>query len=325
MEEFDAACSLDAAGIADRWDDVGEDGRPMDGDAKMDLCQQILGYRFQNRRLLRSCLTHSSGASNRLGSNERLEFLGDAVLGLIVCRWLYDEYPHFDEGELTRVKSAVVSRRSCAKIAARLGLDRCLIVGRGVGRNRSFPRSLVSDVFESVIGAIYLDGGIEAAEEQIRDWMREEVRGVIEDAGEGNHKSVFQQAAQRDLGATPMYQLVGQSGPDHRKMFRVRAVVGPRRFPAAEGFNKKIAQQRAAANALAELAGDPVPHPCDDDRDGIDGRNAAGIARDAIDGVTCVEADRDARDRDACDGLGDHRDGPGDHRDEIDGGGPKHR
>ncbi len=94
-----------------------------------------------------------------MASNERLEFLGDAVLGLTVCQWLYEDYPEYNEGDLTKIKSAVVSRRSCGKVACSLGLDRCLIVGRGVTRNRSFPRSLVSDVFESVVAALYLDGG----------------------------------------------------------------------------------------------------------------------------------------------------------------------
>lgn len=152
-------------------DDSGQsDGS--DQDSKLARCQEIIEYQFRDESLLLSALTHASGASNRLASNERLEFLGDAVLGLTVCQWLYEEYPEYNEGDLTKIKSAVVSRRSCGKIACSLGLDRCLIVGRGVTRNRSFPRSLVSDVFESVVAAIYLDGGAETAADRIKKWMR---------------------------------------------------------------------------------------------------------------------------------------------------------
>ena len=132
---------------------------PFDSDAKMARCEAILDYRFADQKLLRSALTHSSGADTPAQSNERLEFFGDAVLGLIVCQFLFETYPSANEGDLTKIKSAVVSRRSCGKVALRLGLDECLIVGRGVIRNRGYPKSLISDVFESIIGALYLDAG----------------------------------------------------------------------------------------------------------------------------------------------------------------------
>ena len=234
-----------------------------DQGSKLERCQEIIGYRFQDESLLLSALTHASGASHRLASNERLEFLGDAVLGLTVCQWLYEDYPEYNEGDLTKIKSAVVSRRSCGKAACTLGLDRCLIVGRGVTRNRSFPRSLVSDVFESVIAALYLDGGSDIVKTRLKEWLAEEVQTAVENQGSSNYKSSLQQYAQRELANTPIYRLVRESGPDHRKSFLISAVIAERAFTAAWGSNKKDAEQRAASNALAELHSQPLPFPSD--------------------------------------------------------------
>ncbi|TWU57964.1 ribonuclease III [Rubripirellula reticaptiva] len=234
-----------------------------DQDSKLALCQQILGYQFKDPTLLLSALTHASGAVHRLASNERLEFLGDAILGLTVCLWLFEEYPEYNEGDLTKIKSAVVSRRSCGKVAIELGFDRCLIVGRGVTRNRSYPRSLVSDVFESVIAAMYLDGGDEVVRPRLKVWLADEVRHAVESQGSNNFKSTLQQYAQRELASTPVYRLVRDAGPDHRKSFLITAVIADRQFAAAWGSNKKDAEQHAAANALAELHGDPLPFSSD--------------------------------------------------------------
>lgn len=235
-----------------------------DSQAKLTRCEEILDYQFRDQSLLQSALTHASGAANRLASNERLEFLGDAILGMTVCEWLFDEYPEYSEGDLTKIKSAVVSRRSCGRTACKLGLDECLIVGRGVTRNRSYPRSLVSDVFESIIAALYLDGGADVVRDRLKRWLQEEVRIAVDTQGSGNHKSVLQQYAQRELAATPVYKLVSESGPDHRKAFLIGAVIGKEVFPPAWGNNKKDAEQRAAANALATLHKQPMPHSGDE-------------------------------------------------------------
>lgn len=243
--------------------DEGPEVEGPDQQAKLQQCQEIIGYRFQDESLLLSALTHASGAVHRLASNERLEFLGDAVLGMTVCLWLYEEYPEYNEGDLTKIKSAVVSRRSCGKVACQLGLDQCLIVGRGVTRNRSFPRSLVSDVFEAIVAAMYLDGGRDVVRERLKEWLAEEVQLAVESQGSGNFKSSLQQFAQRELAGTPVYRLVHESGPDHRKAFLIAAVIGDRQFTPAWGNNKKDAEQRSAANALAELREVPVPFPCD--------------------------------------------------------------
>lgn len=229
-------------------------------DEKLELCQTQIGYRFKDLGLLREALTHASGASHRLASNERLEFLGDAILGLVVCDWLYREYPEYSEGDLTKIKSAVVSRRTCGGIAKQLQLDRCLFVGKGVTRNRSYPKSLVSDVFEAVVASIYIDGGLEAVRPLLHQWMSEEVRLSITGQSGGNHKSALQQYAQRDLGKTPIYRLLTEAGPDHSKSFQVVAVIGERTFVPAWGRNKKEAEQHAAGNAMAELNDLPIPY-----------------------------------------------------------------
>lgn len=254
--DFPASAEANEIRLIDQLD-------PGDQAAKISRCEQIIRYEFRDKSLLLGALTHASGASHRLASNERLEFLGDAVLGLVVCQWLYEEYREYNEGDLTKIKSSVVSRRSCGKVACRLGLDQCLIVGRGVTRNRSFPRSLVSDVFESVVAAIYLDGGAELITERLKEWLGEEVRSAVDSQGAGNYKSSLQQYAQRELSSTPVYRLVRESGPDHRKSFLIAAVIGEQGFTPAWGNNKKDAEQRAAANALASLHSQPLPFPQD--------------------------------------------------------------
>ena len=230
---------------------------------KLDRCERLIEYEFQDRELLQYALTHASGAAHRLASNERLEFLGDAVLGFVVCAWLYDDYPEYNEGDLTKIKSAVVSRRTCGKIACQIGLDECLIVGRGVTRNRSYPRSLVSDVFESIVAAIYLDGGYEIVATRLKTWLAGEVEMAVQSQGSTNYKSTLQQRAQRDIACTPLYRLKRESGPDHRKEFLISAVIDQKEYTAAWGSNKKEAEQKAAANALAEMNDEPLPYPLD--------------------------------------------------------------
>jgi ribonuclease-3 len=226
---------------------------------RLERCQEIVGHRFADLELLRSALTHASGATHRLGSNERLEFLGDSILGLVVCQWLYEEYPEYTEGDLTKIKSSVVSRRVCGKVACDLGLDQCLIVGKGIHLGRSFPKSLVSDVFEAVVAGIYLDAGMDVVRSKLRLWLAAEVRSAVDGRGSGNYKSLLQQYAQREHASTPHYRLVTESGPDHRKRFRVTAVIGGDEFQPAWGNNKKDAEQHAAANALAILHQEPPP------------------------------------------------------------------
>lgn len=226
---------------------------------KVERCQEIIKYRFKNPAILLSALTHSSVATTRTESNERMEFLGDSILGMVVCERLFRSYPEYLEGELTKIKSVVVSRRVCAKISRQLSLDSCLIVGRGMLRT-GMPRSLLSDVFEAIVAAVYLDGGHDAVANFILEHLEPEIRLSADGHGGGNYKSLLQQLAQSELKGTPVYRLVDENGPDHSKHFQIAAEISGRRFSPAWGRNKKEAEQRAAGNALSELRGEEPPY-----------------------------------------------------------------
>jgi ribonuclease-3 len=208
---------------------------------------------FRDPGLLVSALTHASGAQHRLASNERLEFLGDAILGFLVCERLFRLFPDSLEGDLTRIKSVVVSRETCSRLSEQLGLADFLIVGKGLAVNRPVPSSVLSDLFESLVAAIYLDGGLEAVRPIVERLLEPEIEQVASGALGSNHKSLLQQWAQRDFGVTPTYEVLRESGPDHSKSFYVTAQIGSRRYAPAWGRNKKEAEQRAASNALLEL------------------------------------------------------------------------
>lgn len=236
----------------------------------LERCERRIDYVFRDKSLLLAALTHASGALHRLASNERLEFLGDAILGAVVCEVLYRQYPDYLEGDLTKIKSVVVSRQTCAKISEALGLQEFLVVGKGMTTSPTVPPSLLADVFESLVAAIYLDGidgdrGGLGGEGGARAFIERFIGPEIElaAAGElgGNYKSLLQQLAQREVGSTPTYQLLDEKGPDHSKCFKISAQIGRNRFQPAWGRNKKEAEQRAARNALAELNHEPAPFP----------------------------------------------------------------
>lgn len=228
-------------------------GNMADQDCALALCQQRIGYQFNCLDYLRAALTHSSFATTRADSNERLEFLGDTVLGLVVCHYLYETLPEAQEGELTKIKSAVVSRRACARAARRLDLHAALTIGQGMDNGEQIPSSLAAAVLEAVIAAIYLDGGLEAAREFILEHMSEEIERAARSDHQFNFKSQLQQWAQRNLNSTPDYDLLDEKGPDHAKCFEVAVGIGSRHFPSAWGPSKKEAEQKAARAALVSL------------------------------------------------------------------------
>lgn len=230
---------------------------------RISRCEHVVGYVFRDKALLRAALTHASGAEHRLASNERLEFLGDAILGMIVCEMLFRQFPQYQEGELTKIKSVVVSRQTCAKISEALGLQEFLILGKGMTMNPTVPPSLLADVFESLIAAIYLDGGEPAARQFLQTYIGPEVELTATGELGGNYKSLLQQFAQREYGNTPTYHMMDEKGPDHSKCFKMAAQVRGQRYHAAWGRNKKEAEQRAAANALSELKHEAPPFPSD--------------------------------------------------------------
>ena len=215
--------------------------------------EQKIDYEFSDKNLLIKALTHSSAVDNRLLSNERLEFLGDSVLAVSICQALFDNFTNYLEGDLTKIKSKLVSRETCAQISGQLGLQKFLKVGKGMVSNRALSGSLAAGVLESIIAAIYIDGGFEAARDFILRIYGSLIKQADAEQDHGNFKSLLQQYSQEQFNATPSYILLDEKGPDHNKCFELEVVIEDRHFPSAWGTNKKEAEQKAAFNALVEL------------------------------------------------------------------------
>ena len=215
--------------------------------------ERIVGHTFSNGELLERAFTHSSAVDDRLLSNERLEFLGDAILAAVICQTLFKRFPDYLEGELTKMKSMLVSRGTCAEVAKQLSLQKFLKVGKGMASSRALSGSLAASLMEAVIAAVYLDSGFDAA----RDFILRAFGRVIDQAdaqqARGNYKSLLQQHAQERFNTTPVYILLDEKGPDHNKCFESEVVIAEHHFPSAWGTNKKEAEQKAALNALVEL------------------------------------------------------------------------
>jgi ribonuclease-3 len=216
-------------------------------------CEGNIGYRFRDPSLLLQALTHSSIKTPDNPSNERLEFLGDSVLGLIMTEFLYNFFQDHSEGDLTQIKSVVVSTSVLARESERLSLDQHYSVGKGVTRKRKLPTSLLANVFEAVVAAIYKDSGLETARRFVLRNLYHQVLAVAENRHKRNYKSILQQWAQKELNITPTYKVVGERGPDHLKSFEVVAVVGKKRYRAGTGRSKKEAEQVAARETLRML------------------------------------------------------------------------
>ncbi len=223
---------------------------------KLGLCEELLHYRFIDRELLETCLTHASVSKTRLTSNERLEFLGDAILGAIVCEALFHRFPQAPEGELTRMKSSLVSRNTCAEITKNLGLDRCLLLGKGLSIHHEVPLSILAGVIEALVAGVYFDGGMEACRRMVERTFVSRTEESPEFNRAKNFKSQLQQLSQKTFGETPIYQVLDEKGPDHSKCFQISAVIGSQTFPSAWGASKKEAEQRAASNAIVEIQGE---------------------------------------------------------------------
>ena len=223
-------------------------------DDTLSFCERLLDHRFRDPALLDVALTHASVAPSRVHSNERLEFLGDAVLGMVVCAELYRRYPRRLEGELTKIKSAVVSRRTCAAISKGLGLPELLSVGKGMSSRPTLPPSLAAAVFESLIAALYIDSrSFEKTRAFILAHVTDHIIAAAASEHQRNYKSQLQQYSQKETGVTPQYLTLDEQGPDHSKCFEVAVAIAGRRFPSAWGPSKKEAEQKAAMNALAAL------------------------------------------------------------------------
>ena len=217
--------------------------------------QAVIGYEFQDDTLLRSALTHSSYANELrrkgVSDNERLEFLGDAVLELVTSDFLYSKYPDYTEGKMTKIRASLVCEQSLAQVAADISLGSFLFLGKGEqqtgGRRR---KSVLSDAVEAVIGAIYLDGGFANAKEFVLKFILTDIekKSLFFDS-----KTILQEYVQaQDTGALS-YRLLSQSGPEHDKHFEAAAYVGEKQIATGTGHTKKAAEQEAAYHALLEL------------------------------------------------------------------------
>lgn len=219
----------------------------------IDTFESLVGYRFTDEDLLTEALTHASIADRRHDSNERMEFLGDAVLGFVVCEHLYRAFPEFLEGEMTKIKSAVVSRRTCAQISDKLGLCEQLNLGKGMAGRGDLPSSINAAALEAIIAAIFLDGGLEPAKAFILKHFEPICREIAESSHQQNFKSVLQQYTQREMEGHPQYVLLDEKGPDHAKCFEVCVDIDKHRYPSAWANSKKEAEQKAALLALESL------------------------------------------------------------------------
>jgi len=232
---------------------------------RVEPLQGVIGYRFAKPRLLLEALIHRSHVNEALGiqlpDNERLEFLGDAVLEFIVTEYLYAKYPEETEGRLTVMRSAMVDRRRCTQLAGALGLDQYILLGRGERlEGEPMRKSILANAYEALIGAIYLDGGIEKTREFILGMIEKHCPDV-ELETTGNYKAELQIYSQRNFQRIPRYSLLRSSGPDHRKIFDVAVSIGDVVYGSGTGPSKKAAQQQAARMALIRLQEEGEPEP----------------------------------------------------------------
>jgi len=222
------------------------------------LLQKCLGYQFQNLHLLRQSLTHRSFANEsgdpKFEDNEKLEFLGDSIIGFVISEMLYQSFPRFREGDLSRVKSHVVSEPFLARIARELDLGAFLLLGKGEaasgGHNKS---SLLSNCYEAVVAAIYLDGGIEPTWDFLIRCFKKRIESLIRNRHILDHKSLLQEHSQEIFNCIPLYRLRRITGPDHDRTFEITLIIKGEVFSVGTGKNRKEAEQTAAKAALSKL------------------------------------------------------------------------
>ena len=225
----------------------------------MSELEEKLGYRFRDPELLALALTHSSWSNERglghKGCNERLEFLGDSILGFVVAEALYNTYPDKPEGEMTRLRAELVCEASLVESAEPLGLGGQLRLSRGEAMGGGHQRpSMIADAFEAVLAAIYLDGGEAAARAFLGRTILPKIR--VASAAKHDYKTLLQEAVQRLGISAPTYRMVGESGPDHRKCFTAQVVYGGEVAGEGSGYSKKEAEQAAAQAAYERFQGE---------------------------------------------------------------------
>ncbi len=219
----------------------------------LDHLERVVGHRFERPELAVQAVTHSSAKDRDLPCNERLEFLGDSILGHVVSEYLYQMFPDKEEGELSTMKSVIVSAKTLSALAYELEFDKLVILGRGLHEKPEIPRSILCNTFEAVVAALHLDAGFERAKGFVLSQIRRQADSILRDEHEKNYKSLLQDHAQRQLATVPTYTVLRESGPDHRKRFLVSVELGGRSFAPAWGDNKREAEQKAARAALLDL------------------------------------------------------------------------
>lgn len=217
------------------------------------MLEKNIGYTFKNRELLKIALTHKSWTEKgkKVVNNERLEFLGDSILGFTAAEYLYENYKKLPEGELTKIRSLVVCEKALFKIAMSVNLGEFIRMGRGEEQSDGRRRpSILSDAMEALFAAIYLDGGIEEAKRVILSFLKDEVEDVIKNGDFRDFKTLLQELIQKDGRRAPEYKLIGESGPDHDKIFCVSVSVEGRVVAEGMGKSKKEAEKQAAKKAV---------------------------------------------------------------------------
>ncbi len=219
--------------------------------------EKIIGIDFRNKSILTQALTHRSYLNENRdikgGHNERLEFLGDAVLELVITHYLYEKYPNKTEGDLTSIRSALVNAQTCAQVAGELGVNNFLLLSRGEAKDTGRARQyILANALEAIIGAIYLDQGYESAKEFIMRTIAPLTERIVADELWVDAKSKFQERAQDEVGITPAYRTLKEVGPDHDKKFTVGVFLNNEKVAEGSGDSKQDAEQMAARHALKE-------------------------------------------------------------------------
>jgi ribonuclease-3 len=224
-------------------------------DNRLSELQTRLGVCFKDPSLLLMALTHRSAAADcPQHSNERLEFLGDSIVGLVVCEHLFRQFPNHNEGELAKSKAFIVSENSLASAASEMGLQEFVLMSSGESSSGGrLRRSILSDVFEALIGAIYLDSGISTARRVVRKALKTMILQAAADQHRGDYKSSLQERTQALFRLAPLYRVVGEVGEEHDKTFAVEAVLREDVIGSGNGKTKKEAEQSAAHDALLHL------------------------------------------------------------------------
>lgn len=226
----------------------------------MNEAEKYIGYTFKNKNLLMTALTHSSYANEKhTKNNERLEFLGDSVLSVVISDYIFHKMQKVDEGDLSKFRATLVCEGSLAEVAKKINLNKLVLLGKGEdltgGRQRP---SVISDAFEAVLGAIYLDSDLDTAREWLLGLMLDRIELVLSGGLYSDYKTVLQELVQKDGKSTVTYSTISTTGADHNRSFTVQVEINGRAMETASGHSKKLAEQNAAKKLLDKLRNEKI-------------------------------------------------------------------